>query len=190
MSNTRTRSEFKAQTMTPEQIAESEEWAKAESERLDNIELLERAAAPLLHIRSPAVHNENAQKVVREFQEKFGVNSDTVPVMRTPRELFIAAIRQRRYLEVGYIPTSGGDARLTIVAPLDFGPSRKALDKADRYHMWDLKRGHVLSIKPEQLLVLNAVSEPDNTTFDPETIVTWSTKKSPWFIAREWGNKS
>lgn len=190
MSNTRTWSEFKAQTMTPEQIAKSEEWAKAESARLEDIELLERAAAPLLHTRSPAVHNEHAQKVVSEFQEKFGVNSDTVPAMQTPRELFIAAIRQRRYLEIGYIPTSGGGARLTIVAPLDFGPSRKAVDKTDRYHMWDTKRGHVLSIKPEQLLVLNAISEPGNTTFDPETIVTWCTQKSPWFIAREWGSKS
>ena len=111
------------------------------------------------------------------------------PATQTPRERFIAAIKAKRYLEIGYVPTSG-EIRHATVAPLDFGPSRKAVDKSDRYHMWDVRRNHVLSILPAQLRFMEEPSEPENTTFDPETIVTWCTKKSPWFIAREWGSKS
>ena len=158
----------------------------------------------VLHI--PAVESEAAQRVVREFQEKFGTgqikslqlimqppaSAEVIqPATRqTPRERFIAAIEQRRYLEIGYVPTSG-DARHAIVIPLDFGPSRKAADKSDRYHMWDVRRNHVLSILPSQLRFMEEPeTEPEHATFDPETVVTWCTKKSPWFIAREWGSKS
>lgn len=144
---------------------------------------------PLRVLHIPAVESEDAQRVVREFQEKFGAGQVTIqPATQTTRERFITAIKQRRHIGVGYVPASGGDMRYIMAAPLDFGPSRKAADKSDRYHMWDVAKQHVVSIKPEQLRVLDTPAEL--RTFDPETIVTWCTKKSPWFIAREWGSKS
>lgn len=159
MSNTRTWSKLKAEKMSPEQIAKSEAWAQEESARLSALDL-------------PLLNTHRTQIATRQ-------NS---------RERFITAIRARRYLEIGYVPTRG-DARHATVIPLDFGPSRKAADKSDRYHMWDVRRNHVLSILPTQLLSMEE-SELEHATFDPETVVTWCTKQSPWFVQREWGSKS
>lgn len=73
--------------------------------------------------------------------------------------------------------------------PLDFGPSRRAKVQNNRFHVYDLDSDegrHVLSLNPEQVVEII----PLNLNFDPRTIVSWDTKKSPWFVPRDWGEVS
>ncbi|MBI5046343.1 hypothetical protein HZC07_01280 [Candidatus Micrarchaeota archaeon] len=74
-------------------------------------------------------------------------------------------------------------------APLDYGPSRRANDKTDRFHMWDYdsdKRPHTLPLVKDQIIKLEVLEQ----TFDPRDIITWNLKSSPWFIKRDWGEYS
>ncbi len=74
-------------------------------------------------------------------------------------------------------------------APLDFGPSRRAKDKCDRYHFWDYEggaRNHVLSVLPDQIVRIQETNEE----FDPSEFITWDVRKSPWFMPRQWGRYS
>jgi len=69
---------------------------------------------------------------------------------------------------------------------MDFGPSRRAKDKSDRYHFWDYEsdvRNHALSLLPAQILQIESVEE----SFDPAEFVTWNVMQSPWFLQRNWG---
>lgn len=72
---------------------------------------------------------------------------------------------------------------------MDFGPSRRASNKEDRYHLWDYdsdSKMHVLSLLPNQVVNIKAL--PD--LFDPSEFVTWDIQKSPWFVPRDWGDYS
>jgi hypothetical protein len=66
---------------------------------------------------------------------------------------------------------------------MDFGPSARAANKADRFHFWDYdsdKKTHTLSLLPVQVVniaVLDAV-------FDPSEFMTWPPR---WFVVRDWG---
>jgi hypothetical protein len=73
-------------------------------------------------------------------------------------------------------------------APLDIAPSRKAKIKLNKFHFWDYDSStpHVLSIEPRQIIDLQITEE----TFNPEEIVTWDTKQSPWCVQRNWGGLS
>ena len=74
-------------------------------------------------------------------------------------------------------------------APLDYGPSRRAKNKVDRFHFWDYesdKKQHVLSLIPDQVKDIELLKEQ----FDPGEIIKWDTKNSPWFIKRDWGEFS
>jgi len=69
---------------------------------------------------------------------------------------------------------------------MDFGPSRRAADKSDRFHMWDYesdKRNHTLSLLPDQVISIEVL----NQHFDPAEFITWQTD---WFVPRDWGQYS
>ena len=63
---------------------------------------------------------------------------------------------------------------------MDYGPSRRAHNKDDRFHSWDFEsdqKNHVLSLLPEQVVSIEE-------KFDPADFVTWQPN---WFIERNWG---
>jgi hypothetical protein len=73
-----------------------------------------------------------------------------------------------------------------MCAALDFGVSRRAKDGLDRYHLWNYEsegKNHVLSLTPDQVVRIEATEDG----FDPAEFITWDTKRSPWFIPRNWG---
>lgn len=66
---------------------------------------------------------------------------------------------------------------------MDYGPSRRAKEKNDRYHMWDYDSDtgrHTLSLPPEQIVNIELLDE----TFDPSEFVTWPPS---WIVSRNWG---
>ncbi|KJL44933.1 hypothetical protein RS81_00401 [Microbacterium terrae] len=68
---------------------------------------------------------------------------------------------------------------------MDFAPSTRAHDKTPRYHFWDFESdgpySHTLSLLAGQIIEVEVLE----TTFDPETFVTW---KTSWTISRSsWG---
>lgn len=68
-------------------------------------------------------------------------------------------------------------------APMDYGPSRRAQEKNDRFHFWDYdsdRERHTLSLPPEQVTQIRVLDEG----FDPSEFVTW---RPQWFIPRDWG---
>lgn len=99
---------------------------------------------------------------------------------------FIRAIREKKKVQITF--HSKEDATLLVrkCAPMDYGPSRHAKEQNDRFHLWDYEsdtQRHTLSLNPEQIQRLDVLDE----AFDPHDFVTWDTKKSRWFIPRDWG---
>jgi hypothetical protein len=106
--------------------------------------------------------------------------------MNTP---FIEAIHQLKKVRVTFYSKEDGRNLTRLCAPMDVGPSRRAHDKSDRLHMWDYesdKKNHTLSLLPEQIVQIL----PTDETFSPEESVTWDTRRSPWFVRRDWGRHS
>lgn len=104
-------------------------------------------------------------------------------------EVFTQAIRDKRKVRLTFFSKEDGHALVRTCAPLDFGPSRRARDKSDRFHLWDYDsdtRNHVLSLPPHQVMNLEILDE----TFDPADLVTWDIASHPWFFARDWGEYS
>ena len=102
------------------------------------------------------------------------------------KDEFIHAIQAQKKVRVTFF--SKEDVRLLKrkCAPMDYGPSRRAKEKNDRYHLWDYEsdtRVHTLSLNPEQVKNIEVLDED----FDPAEFVTWDTGKSPWFVSRNWG---
>jgi len=101
----------------------------------------------------------------------------------------IKAIEDRHEVAVAWrSKDDGGTVQVRRCAPMDYGPSRTARDKTDRYHFWDFEsdgpRNHVLSLLESQIVSVEIL----DSTFDPSSFVTWSPAKSPWFVARtSWG---
>ena len=76
-----------------------------------------------------------------------------------------------------------------VCAPMDFGPSRRAKDKFDRYHFWDYEsdtKNHTLSLLSEQISRIE-LTEND---FEPIEFIKWDINKFPWFLPRDWGRFS
>lgn len=104
-------------------------------------------------------------------------------------EVFTQAIRDKRKVRLTFFSKEDGHALVRTCAPLDFGPSRRAHDKSDRFHLWDYDsdtRRHTLSLLPNQVISIEILSE----TFDPEELITWDVATSPWFFPRDWGEYS
>ncbi len=69
---------------------------------------------------------------------------------------------------------------------MDYGPSRIAHNKDDRYHFWDYDsdtKRHTLSLLPEQVYDVEVLDE----IFDPSEFINWDSK---WFYPRDWGKFS
>ena len=98
------------------------------------------------------------------------------------RNIFFDAIHQKLILVVTLNSKEKGIITRRCV-PFDFGPSKNAKDKSDRYHFYDLdspEGRHNLSILPNQLIYLDITQE----NFDPADYVKWPPN---WFVKRDWG---
>lgn len=96
---------------------------------------------------------------------------------------FIDAIKTRKKIKLTFYSKEDGTPLIRFTAPMDYGPSRRAANKENRFHFWDYesdKRNHVLSLLPSQVISLE-VTQQD---FDPSEFITWETN---WFISRDWG---
>lgn len=101
--------------------------------------------------------------------------------------VFVDAIHGCREVRLEFLSKEDGGAKLNRrCAPMDYGPSRRASDQSDRYHLWDFDSdapmgSHVLSLLPAQIVSVTLL----DTTFDPASFVTWPTQ---WFVPRTtWG---
>ena len=104
-------------------------------------------------------------------------------------EAFIGAVHNKNKIKLTFYSKDDGGILARVCAPMDYGPSRRAYDKSNRYHLWDYEsdeRQHVLSLSPRQIIAMDVLDE----LFEPAEFVTWDLKKSPWFIKRDWGNYS
>lgn len=105
------------------------------------------------------------------------------------QDKFIQAIHDKNKVRLTFFSKDDGRSLTRLCAPMDLGPSRRATDKSDRYHLWDYESdtgNHVLSLLPNQIISVDVLSE----SFEPEEFITWNTSKSTWFIARDWGQYS
>ncbi|EFS0059183.1 hypothetical protein HYI98_002484 [Salmonella enterica] len=102
------------------------------------------------------------------------------------RDKFIDAIHSCLKIQLTFDSKEDNATITRLTAPMDFGPSRRAHDKSDRFHFWDYesdKKSHVLSLQPEAIVSLVVI--PQN--FHPQEFVSWTPN---WFIARDWGQYS
>lgn len=105
--------------------------------------------------------------------------------MHHDHDIFIRGIDGRTKVTLTFLKADGEQAVRTC-APADFGISRRAKDGLNRYYLWDYDsegKNHILSLVPERIIRIEATEE----VFSPAEFVTWDTRKSPWFIPREWG---
>ncbi len=103
--------------------------------------------------------------------------------------ILVNAIKQKKLLTIRFYSKEDGTILERKCAPLDYGPSRRAKVKNNRFHFWDLDSDqgqHVLSLNLDQIVDITLL----NSHFEPRIIVKWDTKKSPWFIPRDWGDVS
>lgn len=101
-------------------------------------------------------------------------------------QAFIDSIHTRRLVRLTFFSQEDGRNLTRRCAPMDYGPSRRAADTSDRFHLWDFTSDegpHTLSLPPGQVVQIDVLNEQ----FDPATFVTWDTTTSPWFIQRDWG---
>jgi hypothetical protein len=112
-----------------------------------------------------------------------------MPEMHDHHEVFISGIENRQKVVLTFASKEdGGQHLIRTCAPMDYGPSRNAGNKSDRYHFWDYDSDspggrHTLSLLPEQIV---AIDESDES-FDPAEFVTWEPQ---WFYPRDWGEFS
>lgn len=102
---------------------------------------------------------------------------------------FLNAIQSKQLVRLSFYSKEDRGLLVRLCAPMDFGPSRRAHDQSDRYHLWDFEsdtKNHTLSLKPEQIESIAVLDQ----SFDPATFITWSTTTSAWFVKRDWGTFS
>jgi hypothetical protein len=98
--------------------------------------------------------------------------------------VFELGLATRKKLVVTFFSKEDDHVLVRRCAPMDFGPSRRARDKSNRYHFWDYESDegpHVLSLLPDQVISMEATAE----RFDPAEFVTW--RPILWFYPRDWG---
>lgn len=109
--------------------------------------------------------------------------------MHRDHPTFLNALYTRHRLQVTFVSKEDGGSLVRTCAPMDFGPSRRAKDGADRYHLWDYDsdtKPHPISLSMAQIVRMDALDE----TFDPAEFVTWDLSRSPWILPRDWGHLS
>lgn len=105
------------------------------------------------------------------------------------KDKFIEAIHSKKKIKVTFYSKEDGCYLTRTCAPMDYGPSRIAKEKNDRFHLWDYDsdtKRHTLSLIPEQIANLEILDD----IFDPKEFVTWDTKSSCWLVIRDWGDCS
>ena len=110
------------------------------------------------------------------------VSSDSVSA-------FIDAIQAMKKVRLRFYSKEDGSILERTCAPMDYGPSRRAKQQNDRFHLWDYDSDtemHTLSLNPDQVVDIAVLDEQ----FDPQGFITWDTKTSPWFVTRDWGTFS
>jgi hypothetical protein len=109
--------------------------------------------------------------------------------MHAHHDVFVTSIHRRTRIALTFFSKEDRRELKRSCAPMDFGPSRRAKLKVDRYHFWDYDSDterHTLSLVPAQVVRIEATE----IVFDPAEFVTWSIATSPWFIERDWGDFS
>lgn len=99
---------------------------------------------------------------------------------------FEAAIHSKHTVRLTFYSKDDHGLLVRTCAPMDYGPSRRAADKSDRFHFWDYDsdtKKHTLSLLPNQIKTIETLDK----TFDPAEFVTWTPN---WIIARDWGQFS
>ena len=102
---------------------------------------------------------------------------------------FIAAIHKRNKIRLTFYSKEDGSHIVRLCAPMDYGPSRRANNKDDRFHLWDYDsdtKSHTLSLLPDQVVNMEVLE----ILFEPSDFVSWNTASSPWLVARDWGAHS
>lgn len=102
------------------------------------------------------------------------------------KEEFLRAIDNKLKVKVTFNAKEEGKGQITrLCIPFDFGASQKvdAIDKSEKYHLYDLDSPdgpHNLPLNPEQIVNLQVLSEG----FDPTDYVKWPPN---WIYKRDWG---
>lgn len=99
---------------------------------------------------------------------------------------FIAAIHSKNKIRLTFFSKEDQSILVRTCAPMDFGASRRAADKSNRFHFWDYdsdKKHHTLSLLPNQVQSIEVLEQ----TFDPSEFVTWTPN---WIVGRDWGHYS
>lgn len=102
------------------------------------------------------------------------------------KEIFIEAIHSKAKVNVTFFSKQDGAVIERKCAPVDYGPSRRAKLKNDRYHLWNYEGDdgpHIMSLPTEQVHGITVLDE----YFDPSEFVTWD---PDWRIPRDWGRFS
>lgn len=102
------------------------------------------------------------------------------------KEEFIAAIHGKNNVNLTFYSKEDSGILTRLCAPMDYGPSRRAHDKSDRFHLWDYEsdqKNHVLSLLPDQIIDIAVLDE----TFNPAGFISWQTN---WFVSRNWDQYS
>jgi len=105
------------------------------------------------------------------------------------RDRFIQAIHDKKKVRLTFDSKEDRAQVTRKCAPMDFGASRRAREKNDRYHLWNYEgdtRPHVLILNPGQVVEIVVLDE----RFEPSEFVTWNTTTSPWSVRRDWGTYS
>jgi hypothetical protein len=114
----------------------------------------------------------------------YNISSKTI--MHSDHQTFVTAIHSMKKLKLTFFSKQDGGELIRMCAPTDFGPSRRAKDKSDRYHFWDYESDagkHILSLLPGQIIQIQSTEE----SFDPSDFIIWDVKQFPWFLQRNWG---
>lgn len=102
------------------------------------------------------------------------------------RDGFIESIHNLKKIRLTFYSKEDGRPLVRLIAPMDYGPSRRAKNKDNRFHCWDYESdqaNHVLSLLPNQIIDMEFLDE----SFHPSEFVTWTCN---WFVTRNWGRFS
>jgi hypothetical protein len=110
--------------------------------------------------------------------------------MNTPtHESFLGAIKNKTKIRVSFLSDEDSRVIARLCAPMDYGISRRAADTRPRYHLWDYEsdsKPHPIALEAKNIRELVYLEDH----FDPAEFIKWDTKKSPWHVARDWGQFS
>ena len=101
-------------------------------------------------------------------------------------ENFIKSIHEKKKIRLTFHSQKDNAIITRLCTPMDFGVGRIALNRAERYHLWDYESksgNHTLSLLPEKIVKM----EFTNIDFEPSDFVIWTTN---WIIKRDWGKFS